>query len=145
MKRKRLQRNKKAFKMEKGREKRKIRAHHHTIWPKSKRKYIKGMNAINLIMQRSLLEIKKKITPILEKHRIKRAGIFGSTARGEAVRGSDVDLLVALPKKTFSLFGFVALKQELEKRLAKKVDLVEYSTIKPRLRKSILENEVRVI
>jgi hypothetical protein len=50
---------------------------------------------------------------------------------------SDVDILVEI-EKDISLLDFVGLKLELEEALNRKVDLVEYSTIKPLLRESIL-------
>lgn len=88
-------------------------------------------------------KIKNAALPVLKKFRVCRAGIFGSNAAGRAKKSSDVDILVELDGSA-NLFGFVELKQELEKSLHKKVDLVEYSSIKPALRKNILESEVRI-
>ena len=88
--------------------------------------------------------IQRKITPILKKSGVTRAGIFGSYARGEAKKTSDVDVLVKLKSKV-SLFGFIKLKQDLENTLQKKVDLVEYETIKPRLKEKILHDEIRIL
>ncbi|HLD55033.1 MAG TPA: nucleotidyltransferase family protein [Candidatus Nanoarchaeia archaeon] len=88
--------------------------------------------------------IKKKIMPILKKNKVVRAGIFGSYARGEQKKNSDVDILVEI-KKRISLFDFAGIKIELEEKLGKKVDLVEYKIIKPRIRENILNSEVRII
>ena len=71
------------------------------------------------------------------------AALFGSTARGEARKGSDIDLLIKL-KKGKTLLDIVHLKLELEKKLGRKVDLVEYDAIRPLLRETIL-NEQKVI
>ncbi|WP_445665595.1 nucleotidyltransferase family protein [Fodinibius sp. AD559] len=90
-----------------------------------------------------LEEIKKKVRPILEKYGIKKAGVFGSTARGEA-EGNDVDLLVKIDKK-ISLLDFIGIQQELEDELGMKVDLVEYDSLKPALKEDILKEEVPVI
>lgn len=84
--------------------------------------------------------IKKKIVPILKRQGVTKAALFGSAARGEMKKGSDVDVLVKL-KKGKSLFDFVGLKLELEEKLDKKVDLVSYGAIKPRLRNIILKDE----
>jgi len=84
--------------------------------------------------------IKKKITPILKRQGVTRAAIFGSVVRGEARKQSDIDILVKL-KKGKSLFDFVDLKLELEGKLGKKVDLVSYNAIKPRLKDLILKEE----
>ena len=89
-------------------------------------------------------EIRKRITPVLKSHGIKRAALFGSAARGEMRRGSDVDLLVDTNGK-LDLFEFVGLKHRLENRLDRKVDLVEYDAIKPALRSYILQDQVSMV
>jgi predicted nucleotidyltransferase len=88
--------------------------------------------------------IKKRILPILKQHGITKAGLFGSCVRGEMKKGSDVDLLVQMPDD-LSLLGFVGVKIELEEALGRKVDLVEYDTIKPLLRDSILKEQVVIL
>jgi len=87
--------------------------------------------------------IKKKIRPILKKYGIKKAGVFGSTARGE-IEANDIDLLVKIDQK-ISLLDFTGIQQELEDELDMKVDLVEYDSIKPALKDDILKEEVPVI
>jgi predicted nucleotidyltransferase len=91
----------------------------------------------------NLEEIKKKVRPILEKYGIQKAGVFGSTARGEA-ETNDVDLLVKIDQK-ISLLDFIGIQQELEDELEMKVDLVEYDSLKPALKEDILKEEVPVI
>ncbi len=88
-------------------------------------------------------EIKKLVLPLFRKYRVRRAGLFGSAASGRMHRNSDIDLLVKVDN-SFSLFDLIELKQALEKKLGKKVDLVEYSSIKSALKKEILGNEVRI-
>lgn len=84
--------------------------------------------------------IKRKIIPILKRQGVTKAAFFGSVARGEAKKKSDIDILVKLEKGK-SLFDFVGLKIELEEKLGKKVDLVTYRAIKPRLKDIILKDE----
>jgi predicted nucleotidyltransferase len=91
----------------------------------------------------TLNDIKKKIRPILKKHGIKKAGIFGSTARGES-GVNDLDLLVKIDNK-MSLLEFIGIQQELEDELGMKVDLVEYEAIKPALKDEILRDEEPVL
>jgi uncharacterized protein len=91
----------------------------------------------------NLEHIKSQIKPILKKHGIKKAGIFGSSARGESVV-SDLDLLVKIDNK-ISLLEFVRIQQELEDELGMKVDLVEYDAIKPALKDEILRDEEPVL
>jgi len=89
-------------------------------------------------------EIKQKILPILEKYNIKRAGLFGSYVRGDMREDSDIDILVEI-KEDISLLDFVGIKLEIEEILGKKVDLVEYNTIKPLIREKIIKEQVRIL
>ena len=89
-------------------------------------------------------EIKEKIIPILKRYHVKRAGIFGSVVRGEDTKESDIDVLVEIESR-MSLLDFVGLKLELEDALGKRVDLGEYSTIKPLIREQILSEEVTIL
>ncbi len=91
-----------------------------------------------------LNEIKKIILPILNRYGVKKAAVFGSAARGEMTKDSDIDILVEI-KKDLGLFEFVHLNNELEDALGKKVDLVEYETIKPRLRDIILREQLAIL
>jgi len=88
-------------------------------------------------------EVKKKAIPILRRARVKRAAVFGSAARDEA-DARDVDFLVEMPRP-YGLFAFLTLKSELEDALEKKVDLLEYSTIKPRIRERVLREAVEIV
>ena len=96
-------------------------------------------------MVSELNKIKSKSRKVLKKYNVVRAGIFGSYVRGEQKRNSDVDIVIQLKDKKMSLLGFIKIKNELEKELGKKVDLVEYHVIKPRIKKFILNEEVRII
>lgn len=93
----------------------------------------------------NLLQIKRKILPVLRRHKVTKAGIFGSAARGKMKKKSDVDILVEIPDKRVSLLGFIGIENELASALGRKVDLVEYCVIKPSLRERILREEVRVL
>lgn len=95
-------------------------------------------------MQLSLDQIKKKAIPILKQGGATRAALFGSVVRGETTDKSDIDILVDLPRGK-SLFDFVGLQFRLEEALGKKIDLVEYSTIKPRLKPYILSNQLSIL
>ncbi|MBI3626779.1 nucleotidyltransferase family protein [Candidatus Uhrbacteria bacterium] len=92
----------------------------------------------------SITKIRKLILPIIKNHGASRAGIFGSVARGENRRGSDIDVLVEF-RKNMSLLRFIHIKHELEDALGRKVDLVDYKTLKPALRKGVLKDEVKIL
>jgi hypothetical protein len=70
---------------------------------------------------------------------VRRIGIFGSAARGEAREDSDLDVLVEMSEPTFD--RYMDLKFELEDAFGASVDLVLSDTIKERLR-PIIEQEV---
>jgi|SRR3989344_149802 len=89
-------------------------------------------------------EIRNKIVPILKENNVTKAGIFGSYARGEQKKKSDVDLLVEINDKR-SLTELIGLKLLLEESLNKKVDLVEYCTIRKELKERIFEDVIQII
>lgn len=89
-------------------------------------------------------EISRKVVPILRRYGVSKAALFGSMVRGQAREGSDVDILVDIDAD-ISLLDFVGLKLELEDALGKKVDLVEYSVIKPLIREEILREQVVIL
>ena len=91
----------------------------------------------------NIADIRAKALPILERRLVKRAGVFGSSARGEA-DARDVDMLVEMPRP-YGLFSFLSLKNELEDALGTKVDLVDYVTIKPKIRERILQDEIQIL
>lgn len=89
-------------------------------------------------------DIKKIIVPILKRRGVVWAGIFGSFARGDHKKGSDIDILIEF-KGRKSLLDLVGVERELKERTGKKADLVEYSTIHPRLKERILNEEVAIL
>lgn len=84
------------------------------------------------LQENFIKDIKKAILPILKKHGVKRASLFGSVVRGKK-RPGDVDLLVEL-KKEDDLFDLVALKRILEEKLGMHVDLGTFNSIYPLLK-----------
>ncbi len=89
-------------------------------------------------------EIQQKIVPILFRYRVRKAGLFGSIVHGTMRKDSDIDILVDL-EPNLSLLDLIGLKLELEDSLHQKVDLVEYTMLKPRLKERILAEEVRIL
>ena len=88
----------------------------------------------------SIIEIRKKIYPILKKYRVSRASFFGSLVQGTATKSSDIDILVKLPNNA-SLLDLAGLKSDLEDKLGKKVDVVTYNSLHPLLKDKILSNQ----
>ena len=71
----------------------------------------------------TIKQIKEKIRPVITKHGIKDVYLFGSYARGEATRNSDVDIYCD-KGDVKGLFESVGLIKEFEEALGKKVDVV---------------------
>jgi hypothetical protein len=94
-------------------------------------------------MSKKIEAIIKKITPVLEKYKVKKASIFGSFARGEEKVGSDLDILVELGE-IGGLLSMVALKRELETASKKRVDLLTYRSIHPLLKKYVRRDEIKI-
>ena len=95
-------------------------------------------------MNEELKEIRRKVVPILKKYGVVKAGIFGSYARGEQKKRSDVDILIKF-KRAKSLLEVVGLELELKKKIRREVDLLTYGAISPYLKKRILKEEVAII
>ena len=95
-------------------------------------------------MNPSVEEIRQTVLPILHRYGVTKAAVFGSAVRGQLRPESDIDILVRLGDD-ISLLGFVGLKLDLEQALGRRVDLVEYDTIKPRLREQILEEQEMIL
>ena len=96
-------------------------------------------------------EIKKMIYDILKKYGIEKAYIFGSYARGEADKKSDVDIMIKKGKLK-TLLQLSALAYEIEQILKKQVDIVieetytddiQYDSETIKLAKNIFYNEVK--
>jgi len=76
------------------------------------------------------------ISTIMPFHPL-RIGIFGSVARGENTDNSDIDILYQL-KDAVGLFNLVRIKDNLEEKLNKKVDLVSEKHLHPKLKPQIM-------
>lgn len=100
------------------------------------------MNKTNRV-NTNIRKITKKIYPILQRYDIARAAIFGSFARGENKKDSDIDILVKFKGKK-SLFDLAGLKRDLEETLKREVNVFTYNCLHPLIKQRIL-NEQRVI
>jgi predicted nucleotidyltransferase len=82
-------------------------------------------------------EVKQKASPILKRHGVTYAAVFGSLARGEDHPQSDIDILVRLGRPT-GMVGYMQLIESLEERLHKKVDLVTEQSLNKYVRPHVL-------
>ena len=88
-------------------------------------------------------KIKELIPHLRSQYGISTIGIFGSYVRGEQKKGSDLDILVEFDESGGpSLFKFIEMENYISDCLGVRVDLVEKSSLKPRIGKNILEQVV---
>jgi uncharacterized protein len=78
-----------------------------------------------------------------EKYAVKSLALFGSVARDEAQRDSDVDLLVEFSHPV-GLFQFIGLQQYLESILGCPVDLGTMNSLKPYLTENVMREAINV-
>jgi len=91
-------------------------------------------------MSPNIKEISKKIYPVLQRYDVARAAIFGSLARGEYRKDSDIDIVVEF-KGEKSLLDLAGLKIELEEILKKEVDVLTYNSLSPLIKENILKEQ----
>jgi len=80
---------------------------------------------------------REEIRRLVAGRRATNPRVFGSTARGEDVEGSDLDILIDACAGA-TLFDLGALFEELEDTLGVPVDLVTLRELPPRIRAQVL-------
>ena len=97
---------------------------------------MKTLQSIRKVLVMHKQELKKK-------YKIRELAIFGSYARGEQKKTSDVDILVDFDKVP-DLLTVMNMERYLEELLGTKVDSVRKSAIRPELKNTILKEAVKV-
>jgi len=95
-------------------------------------------------MSPAVSSLAEQMLPVLERYGVRKAGIFGSYARGDARPGSDLDVLVDMPPGS-SLLDLVGLQLDLGELLGVTVDAGTYASIHPLVRDRILRDEIRIL
>src|SRR3990172_821345 len=82
-----------------------------------------------------------EIRQLGDRYGIRNIRVFGSLARGEADRGSDIDLLVEYVPGHGG-FAFVDFCDAVERLLRRKVDVVTENSLHPVIRDKVLAEAV---
>lgn len=88
--------------------------------------------------------VRKEIIATLQAHQaelrrrgVRHAALFGSVARGEAKRGSDIDIMIELdPRAPIGVFEYVGITQYLSDLFPAHVDVANQRSLKPVVRPS---------
>jgi hypothetical protein len=86
---------------------------------------------------------REQILALAAKYGASDVRIFGSVARGQADDRSDVDFLVNLQEGR-SLFDLGGLLFELQRLLGRRVDVVTFDGLRPRIRDRVLKEAVQL-
>lgn len=78
---------------------------------------------------------------VRDRYKAELKGFFGSYARGDEDKGSDLDVLVEFGREA-DLFDFVGLADFLEEKLACAVDLVSLGSLREEIRAKVLKEAV---
>ncbi len=89
-------------------------------------------------------ELQSRLIKCLLPYHPVKIGVFGSFARGENKKGSDLDILIKF-KDRISLLKLVMIEQELSDTLGIPVDLVTENSLKhPRLKTYIYKDLITI-
>jgi len=87
-----------------------------------------------------------ELAAFCRKWRIRELSLFGSALREDFGPESDLDFLVSFePEAEFDLFDLVAMKDELEARYGRPVDIVEKEALRNPWRKREILNTCEVL
>jgi predicted nucleotidyltransferase len=93
------------------------------------------------MMNSELTQKREEIMGIASKYGIHNIRVFGSTARGDNRKESDIDLLVDIEEGR-DLFDLGAFSVDVEALLDKSIDVVTENALHQKIRKSVLKEAV---
>lgn len=93
--------------------------------------------------KKNILILNNNLNLLKSKYGVANIGIFGSYARGDQRKNSDIDILVEFDKPV-GFFKFIALEDYLKKILGREVDLATKKSLKPAIKADILKEVIYV-
>ena len=87
----------------------------------------------------------QKLSIYFDGQPIERAWLFGSYARSEQNKKSDLDILVSFSEGSkINLFKYIHIVNDLRELTGKKIDLVEVGQLKPFARESVEHDKILI-
>lgn len=99
------------------------------------------MNEGNLSRETVLQELRNHLPQFKRLYGVTKIGVFGSVARDEPRKNSDIDVVVEMREP--DLFYLVHIKETLEKYLQRPVDVIRYRDKMNRYLKARIDREAR--
>ncbi|MEM3374146.1 MAG: nucleotidyltransferase family protein [Candidatus Woesearchaeota archaeon] len=103
------------------------------------KKVLKKNQKLNLI-KKFLLKNKNFL---YEKYKIKKISIFGSYARHQQKKNSDLDLLVVFDENA-TLFDMISASNFLEEKLKIKIDMVTEYSLNHKIKSYVLKEAIEI-
>jgi hypothetical protein len=95
-------------------------------------------------MNKRIEKLKQDSAPILSKYQVEKSAVFGSYARGDHRRNSDIDLLIEFKKNAGGLLSMVRLKRDLEAATKRVVDLGTFNSVNKRVKKYVESDLIKI-
>jgi predicted nucleotidyltransferase len=107
------------------------------------KKYYRGesMNESKLSREVILRELKNHLSQFGRMYGVTKIGVFGSVARDEPRKDSDIDVVVEMREP--DLFYIVHIKETLEKNFQRPVDVIRYRNTMNKHLKARIDREAR--
>ena len=99
------------------------------------------MNDGNLSREAVLQELRNHLPQFERLYGVTKIGVFGSVARDEPRKNSDIDVVVEMREP--DLFYLVHIKETLEKVLKRPVDVIRYRDKMNRYLKARIDRDAR--
>ncbi len=101
-----------------------------------RRARVSSLEEIREIIRRNKPELKRRF-------HVDKIGVFGSYARGNQKKRSDIDFLVTF-NKVIGLFERAGLNIYLEDLTGRKVDVIPSGNLRPELRENVLKDLIHL-
>jgi len=95
-------------------------------------------------MAETIEQLKALSGPILTKYQIKKSAVFGSFARSEHDKKSDIDILIEFKPGAGGLLQMVRLKRDLEKATRRSIDLGTFRSVNKLIKAEVQRDLIKI-